>query len=198
MTKFSILDLIHVVSAQDSDSADVETAYQILVNQGEMAIEPLFAAIQASKDENRHMLASILCDILVEVGDDAALDVLQQLVDNDDNAIFTTAIRAIARFKHPQIDLILCEFLSHPAPQIRRVVAWQLGRNQADVALTALLNHLRETDTETLRGIIWSLGRLGKSNAIPALQPFLNHHQEDIAFIAREALERIQAESVTG
>jgi len=198
MNQSRISDLIQVVCGQqlNNHSPDIETAYLELINHGEVAIEPVYTALQTAELESRHTLASILCDILVEVGDNDAFNLLQQLVDSNDNALFSPAIRALARFQHSQIDVILCNLLDHPAPQVRRVVAWQLGRNRAAMAFMPLLSHLRESDVETLRGIIWSLGRLGNSNAIPAIQPFVYHKQEDIAFIAREALQRIQSMTI--
>jgi hypothetical protein len=199
MLNTSIEDLIQniIVDNSDSTSADFESAYMMLLESGEATINPLMVSLQSDEHNQHHIIASILCDILVQVGDNDALELLNQLVYDPRNEIFTPAVRAIAQIKLPQINAILCELLDHPAPQVRRVVAWQLGRNKATEALPTLAHHLYEIDIETLRGIIWSLGQIGDHRSIRLIEPFTQHLSSDIAFIAREAIDRIENRAIS-
>ena len=72
-------------------------------------------------------------------------------------------------------------------------MAWQLGRNQATEAKTALAEHLDEIDLETLRGVIWSLGHVGDDQSLRLIEPFTYHLSDDIAFIAREAVQHLES-----
>jgi HEAT repeat protein len=193
MQDTSIEELIQTIILDNSNntSSDFENAYMMLLELGEATITPLIVSLQSDEHNQHHIIASILCDILVEVGDNDALELLNQLVYDPRNEVFTPVVRAIAQFKLPQINPILCELLDHPAPQARRVVAWQLGRNEATEAFSTLATHLDEIDIETLRGIIWSLGRIGDYRSIHLIEPFTKHLSDDIAFIAKEAVERI-------
>jgi len=194
MLNISIEELIENIILDNFDNvgSDFESTYMMLLDSGAVAITPLLTFLKSDDHSQHHIIASILCDILVEVGDEDALQLLVDLLDDPRNGIFTPAVRAIARFKTPQINQVLCTLLDHPAPQVRRVVAWQLGRNEATKAFSSLINHLDEIDIETLRGIIWSLGIIGDSRAVRYLEPFTKHLSNDISFIAKEALQRIK------
>ena len=173
------------------DSSEFENEYDMLLQAGEEAISPLMDSLHSDDHNQHHMLASILCDILVEVGDNDALELLYHLINHPKNSVFTPAVRSLAQLKLPQVNQVLCELLDHPAPQVRRVVAWQLGRNQAIESESQLVQHLVEVDLETLRGIIWSLGQIGDSQTIRFIEPFTQHLSNDISFMAQEAIERI-------
>ena len=194
MQDTSIEELIQMILSEHSNStsSDFERSYMMLLELGEATITPLMVSLQADDHTQHHIIASILCDVLVEIGNNDALALLKQLVHDPRNEIFTPVVRAIAQFKPSQANPILCELLDHPAPQVRRVVAWQLGRNAAVEALPTLAAHLDEIDIETLRGIIWSLGRVGDHRSRHLLEPFTKHLSDDIAFIAKEAIKRIE------
>jgi hypothetical protein len=199
MLNMSIEELITSIvldKFEDGDS-DFEGTYMMLLDSGEVAIAPLLASINSNNHHQHHIIASILCDILVDVHDKDALDLLLSLIDDPRNGIFTTAIRAIARFKLPMINDVLCRLLDHPAPQVRRVTAWQLGRNQAVEAISTLIDHLDEIDMETLRGMIWSLGIVGNQHVIRHIEPFTRHLKNDIAFISEEAIQRIKEKNLS-
>ena len=197
MLNISIDKLIEniILDNFDNVSSDFESTYMMMLDSGEVAIAPLLAYLESDEHNQHHIIASILCDILVEVSDENALGLLIDLLDDPRNEVFTPAVRAVARFKSPQINQVLCQLLDHPAPQVRRVVAWQLGRNEATKAFSALIDHLDEIDIEVLRGIIWSLGIIGNDRAIVILEPFTKHLSTDIAFIAKEAIQRIKQNS---
>lgn len=192
MSQTSIEQAILALVDSPSDT-EFEDAFNHLIEAGESAIAPLFTAINQVEGETRHTLVSVLCEILVEVADDDALELLAQLIYSDDNTLFTPAVQAIARLQLPQINSILGELLDHPAPQVRRVVAWQLGRNLAEEETATLVDHLNDVDIETLRGIIWSLGKIGDPQVIPAIYPFLNHFSKDIVVVTREAVNILQS-----
>lgn len=194
MLNTSIEELIQEILLDDTDngSPDFEDAYMMLLESGEETINPLMVLLHSDEHNQHHLIASILCEILVATGDDDALELLNQLVYDPRNEIFTPAVRAIAQFKLPQTNAILCNLLDHPAPQTRRVVAWQLGRNEATEAIPTLTHHLDEIDMETLRGIIWSFGRIGDHPCIRLIEPFIGHLSNDIAYIAKEAIDRIE------
>lgn len=199
MLNTSIEELIEIMILDNFDDAnsDFESTYMMLLESGDTAINPLLQSLNSDDHTQHHIIASILCDILVDVHDEGALDVLIDLLDDSRNEVFTPAVRAIARFKIPSIDEILCALLDHPAPQVRRVAAWQLGRNNATNSYAVLVDHLDEIDIETLRGIIWSLGIIGDDRAIRQIEPFTRHLSKDIAFIATEAIQRIQQKALT-
>lgn len=180
----------------DSTIIDSEEIYSALLQHGEVAIQALLDAIHDTSHDEHHTIASVLCDILVDIGDEDAISVLLNLVNHPNNQVFTPAVRSLARCQTPNINHILCQLLEHPAPQVRRVVAWQLGRNRAISNVNCLLSHLNESDIETLRGIIWSLGHIGDHRIVLRLEPFTNHMSNDIAFIAREAIQRIKDKSL--
>jgi len=197
MLNISIEDLINIIISDDFDGvdSDYETTYMMLLDSGNMAIGSLLASLDSDNHTQHHIIASILCDILVDVHDEDALHLLIDLLDDSRNEVFTPAVRAIAQFKMPQIDQVLCDLLDHPAPQVRRVAAWQLGRNNATESFQDLVEHLDEIDIETLRGIIWSLGIIGDDRALRQIEPFKKHLSKDISFIAKEAIQRIKQQS---
>ena len=198
MLNMSVEELITsiVLDKFENENSDFEGTYMMLLDSGEIAIAPLLATLESNDHNQHHIIASILCDILVDIHDEDALDLLLNLIDHPINAIFTPAIRAIARFKLPMINDVLCKLLDHPAPQVRRVASWQLGRNQAVEALPTLVDHLEEIDMETLRGIIWSLGIIGDQRVSRYIEPFTRHLTNDIAYIAEEAIQRIQEKNL--
>ncbi|GEM_PF-1887671 len=197
MTPIAEIHLLIKAITHDSKSAiDSEDAYSALFELGEVAIQALLDTLDDTSHRQHHTIASILCDILVDVGDDDALMLLQNLVNHSNNEIFTPASRAIARFQTPEINTILCQLMDHEAAQVRRVMAWQLGRNRANKAVRCLINHLDEVDLETLRGVIWSLGHIGDHRIVMHIQPFTLHISSDISFIAREAIQRIHDKSL--
>lgn len=196
MVSRDIHDLIQMITQPNIPAMDAEDVYVALLDSGEIAIQALLDSLDDSLHHEHHTIASILCDILVDVGDDDALALLQQLVNSQNNEIFSPAARAIARIQLPQINTVLCNLLDHPAPQVRRVAAWQLGRNQAVGSAVCLLQHLDEIDLETLRGIIWSLGHIGDHRTIIRLEPYTHHLSNDIKFITREAIQRIDDRSL--
>ncbi len=199
MLNTSIEELIEMMILDNFDdtNSDFESTYMMLLESGDIAISPLLDSLDSDNHTQHHIIASILCDILVDVHDEDALHLLTNLLDDSRNEVFTPAVRAIAQFKIPPINQVLCELLDHPAPQVRRVAAWQLGRNNATESFSVLVEHLDEIDIETLRGIIWSLGIIGDDRALRQIEPFTKHLSKDIAFIASEAIQRIQQSTLT-
>ena len=199
MLNMSIEELIENIISDNfaNGDSDFESTYMMLLDSGEVAVAPLLSYLHADDHNQHHIIASVLCDILVEVCDEQALGILIDLLDDPRNEVFTPAARAIARFKTPRINQVLCALLDHHAPQVRRVAAWQLGRNEATKAFSMLRNHLDEIDIEALRGIIWSLGIIGNERAIRHLEPFTSHLSNDIAFIAKEAIQRIEEKTLS-
>jgi len=197
MTNPNIQQLIQTITETSTSSIDTEDTYNALLTSGETAILALLDAVQDKSHDQHHTLASVLCDILVDVGDEDALGMLRELVNHPNNAIFTPAARAVARFQTTDINTVLCDLLDHHAVQVRRVAAWQLGRNRATHMTNCLLKQIdNEEDIETLRGIIWSLGHIGDHRTRRRLEPFKDHHSDDVVVIAREAIQRIQDKSL--
>jgi len=196
MTDSTIDSLVQTIVKGSGSAVELEDAYMALLDSGEAAINALSTAIDDTSHDQHHTLASVLCDILVDVGDNDALELLCSLMKHPNNAVFTPSAHAIARLKVDNINDVLCEMLKHPAPQVRRVAAWQLGRNRATQANACLLHHLDDVDMETLRGIIWSLGHIGDNRTVQRLLPFTQHVSGDIAFMAKEAIQRITDDSV--
>lgn len=194
--RFSAQQLVDKI-IDNTSTIDAELAYMNLLDEGEAVIGMLMEALVLDTHNKHHLLASILCDILVEVCDKDALTLLNELVYSPKHEIFTPAAHAIARMKTHTINCVLIKLLEHPAPQVRRIVVWQLGRNRATEAINVLIQHLNEIDLETLRGIIWSLGHIGDYRAVQYIEPFTQHWSSDISFMAKEAILRIKDKTKT-
>jgi HEAT repeat protein len=96
---------------------------------------------------------------------------------------------------------LIFDTLSHKLdddlPQIRAKAAESLGKIGDRIAVETLINHLlNETDLETQRTIIKSLGQIGQESVIPHLAPFLADNEPTIRIATATALGQIGTEKV--
>ncbi|MBZ0277373.1 MAG: HEAT repeat domain-containing protein [Anaerolineae bacterium] len=85
-------------------------------------------------------------------------------------------IVAVRHFEQNHDISSLTQALQNSTPEIRRIAAWYMGQRKVAESSSSLLHSLSvETDTETLRAIIWSVGILKISEAKPELEKLLHH-----------------------
>jgi HEAT repeat protein len=82
--------------------------------------------------------------------------------------------------------------LNNDCVMVRRVAAWYMGRKLVQEAVSPLtLLAQKESDIETLRAAIWSLGVLRNVEALPTMEKLTEHSNPLIKTTAREAMTRI-------
>jgi hypothetical protein len=127
----------------------------------------------------------------------AAPIAIQYFYDGDLTRAIDDPARIVARLAIKQIEKqketsLLIGALSNPHASVRQTAAWYLGRERITQAVQPLLNRLEvETDFETMRAILWALGNLGDSQAVDAVQNYVEHENPLIARTAQEALGRL-------
>jgi hypothetical protein len=93
-------------------------------------------------------------------------------------------------------DSTILKALHHEDTALRRLAAWYCGRKKLQDTFEGLIQQLkRESDSEALRGMIWSLGVLRKPEAKKELEPFLKHPEVLIVQTVEEALSKLAAKS---
>lgn len=81
---------------------------------------------------------------------------------------------------------------SDPSSQVRMAAVWTLEDSEDPKAYDALIRALQDQDPEVLEEVIDSLGYLGNKAAVPYLQPFLDHPDEDVRDAAEDALYQLE------
>jgi hypothetical protein len=81
---------------------------------------------------------------------------------------------------------------SDPSAQVRMAAVWTLEDSEDPKAYDALIRALQDQDQEVLEEVIDSLGYLGNKAAVPYLQPFLDHPNEDVRDAAEDALYQLE------
>lgn len=93
----------------------------------------------------------------------------------------------------------LIESLENQFASVRRIAAWYMGRRRITEAVKPLIALIQtETDSETLRAAIWSLGVLRDKAALPHIQKLSLHPDSQIAVTVQDALSKFKSESGEG
>lgn len=86
--------------------------------------------------------------------------------------------------------------LSNRYASVRQPAAWYMGRQEVKAAIEPLIELIRsESDVETLRAAIWSLGVLRANQVLPYLHALSFHTDPLIATTAQESISRIEIDS---
>jgi HEAT repeat protein len=101
-----------------------------------------------------------------------------QLALHDDSELVRyVAVRQLEKQEHSSI---LIESLKSTSFRVRQIAAWYMGRKLVKEAVMPLIELSQvETDEETLRAVVWSLGVLRDKRAIPYLH-LLRHHKSSL------------------
>ena len=79
-----------------------------------------------------------------------------------------------------------------PSPEVRIAAVSTLEDSKDPQALEVLFLALQDNHPEVLVEAIDALGYYGNRQAIPRLQPFLEHHDEDVRDAAEDALDSLE------
>ena len=81
---------------------------------------------------------------------------------------------------------------SDPSPDVRIAATYTLQESKDPRAYNALVRALQDRDPRVLEEVIDALWYIDNSNAIPYLQPFLDHENEDIRSAAQGAIDDLK------
>jgi hypothetical protein len=81
---------------------------------------------------------------------------------------------------------------SDPSPEVRIAAVYTLQDSKDPRAFDALISGLQNSDPEVLEEVIDALWKTGNSNAIPYLQPFLDHSDSDVRRATEDAINDLQ------
>ena len=131
------------------------------------------------------------------VRDAAVSTIIQYEYHNDlrealSDEVETVQHEAARQLERREDAVALLEAITHPSFNVRRVAAWYMGRKKVSESVKPLIERLKvESDMETLRAVIWTLGVLRDAQAISALEGFIEHPIGLVGTAARIALSKM-------
>ena len=90
------------------------------------------------------------------------------------------------------LDYLTQIITTDPSAKVRMAAAWTLEDSADPKAYNALIQALQDKDPEVLEEVIDALGYIDNKTAIPYLQPFLDHPDEDVKSAAEDAIYRLE------
>jgi hypothetical protein len=115
-------------------------------------------------------------------------DARQALIDEAE----LVRIEAAKQLEKSEDDTGLLAALQNECVSVRCIASWYMGRRQVREAVEPSIQLLQtELDTETLRGVIWSLGVLRDKRALAPIQKLSDSENPVIVAAAKEALSRL-------
>jgi HEAT repeat protein len=178
-----IIELLH-----SEDNAGLRnTAVEILVRLGRLAIPLLLEELSCSD----HDVRKFVLDILGEIGDESIVpSMLRALSDPDDN-VRAAAAENLGRIGSVESVPALIAALGHSDLWFRFTVLEALGEIGAPVPMDSLL---RYKDDRLLRKALFDcLGRVGDADALPVLIEGLSDQVRNVRESAAVALSRLGA-----
>jgi HEAT repeat protein len=115
---------------------------------------------------------------------------LRKALSDESDLVRTIAARTLEAEYNTDVML---EALENDSVSVRRIAAWYMGRIPVEQSVDALLQMIStETDSECLRGAIWSLGVLQQRRVIPAIEPFVKHPDPLVRASVQDALTKLK------
>lgn len=154
---------------------------------GKPVVEPLIEALLDREGTVRKFAATLLG----RLKDPRAIEDLGGVLYDLHHEVSKTAAEALAQFGASTIG-ILAEALNHPEAGVRECAAYGLGLIRDGHVTPLLIEMLRDPDRVVRTQVIQSLGGLGDTRAIPALQEIAaDRADRGLAAFAKAAIEKI-------
>jgi HEAT repeat protein len=218
----SIDPIVLVLGRGNVDPYAHETFAEILINillktQNNQTVDILQKLTRHANGEVRRRAV----DALQHIGDERAIHVLRDALDDEYDAVQYSAAYALIHLlygqedevsayiaalndNHPHVRYIAVkslEFLQslsgmltaleNDSVAVRRIGVYALGRIRASESVNPLIVALRDVDFEVRLGAIWALGELKNSRAINEIRPFIGDDNDRVVRVVREALHKL-------
>jgi len=109
----------------------------------------------------------------ISVIDSSSLAILQQRLNSPhvEEVIYSLNILAEAEYEH--LDTLLCDTLSHPAPEVRQDVLHRLEQRNVTSALPTIKQYLKDKAVPVRSRALRTLAALGNADTIEQIEPYL-------------------------
>jgi HEAT repeat protein len=169
--------LQQVLLYDDSDEAAVWLSHLIGAPSVDMAVR-CAAALGLAKFSSQEAMTLLLAHrnepdpfvrryVIEAMASTAKLDVLEALINalhDSDNHVFSTAAQGLGQLGRPASP-VMCQTLAdkNQPPDVRCIIAWQLGEMGAVEALPTLVEQARSADNLEIQALcVWAMGQIGE------------------------------------
>ena len=171
----------------------------------ETAVDPLLEAIEHIGFSAVESLLEVLHDpegtvrkfaafLLGRIGDERAIQSLEMVMYDMHYEVGQTAAESLARFGEKGLK-VLAGALVHPEAWIRQHAVRGLMLSRDKRVVPELVKLLEDPAREVVCGTIQSLGSLGDSRALPALQKIASDRTDrELSTLARQAIKALAAD----
>ena len=121
----------------------------------------------------------VLCDVLGWRHENIAVPHIITLLEHESPKVRSAAADALAKIGDPSAGKALLRRLELPDPNIgvRRMLLAALGAVKCEEAIPSLIEYLQNPDPSQRGSAAWSLGAMGVSEALSALQDALQYER---------------------
>ncbi len=116
------------------------------------------------------------------------VETLRAALYDQDSHVRYLAVRSL---EFLNADEPLFEAARNDYPLVRQIAIYYMGRVQSTAGFELLIDALQDPDDGVCLGAIWSLGQVGDTRAVPALEPLVYDQSEKVARAAHDALLKL-------